>query len=205
MDRTWIIDFDGTLIDVDLGRMFVSWMHSTRRIKKSGLVIRALAWPLNELCRRCGYGQIVQSWSTGLSVDAQMSAMHSFLDEECGSIVVNEHLLSILRLTEARSKIVLTGCNQILVQAFLETRGIRDFDAVIGLTTRGNIWVIQHPYSRSKVSIAKKYHPYVAVGDSWSDRHLLNQATESIVIDGDRRLRLLAEAKAWKVFPRVMA
>ena len=169
----WIVDFDGTLINLDLGARFSDWIFSSRRVGRFVPLIRMFGAPLNLLFRMLELRQLVRAWSLGLSVSEINQLSEEFLDYIKPEIVINETVLECLRIDRATKKILLTGCPQELVVAFLSRYKISDFHDVVGMTTTLGVVITRHPYGRSKARFAQRYSPYAAIGDSWQDRFVL--------------------------------
>lgn len=200
--RTWVVDFDGTLINVDLGAEFSDWMFANRRTVRLAHVVKYLGGPVNLFLRRLDRGQVVRAWSTGLGPGRTETLVNEFLDEFDSRIFVNESVATLIRSEEVTRTILLTGCPQELAEAFLLRRGIDSFDEVIGMTTRWGFFITRHPFGRSKVPIARRYEPYLAVGDSWSDRFVLKWAAKSYVVPRSRKLSAQMMRQGWQEIPK---
>ena len=199
---TWIVDFDGTLINLDLGARFSDWVYSSRRVKRLSLILRVLGAPLNFFLRTLDHGQLFRAWSLGFTKSELQILVQEFLINISPEIILNELLLERLRLDKQAKKVLLTGCPQELVDAFLAKNGINDFDDVIGMTVSRGVIISRHPYGRSKARFASQYSPFVAVGDSWPDRFILSAASHAIVMPSVERLEKLAQKSGWEIFNR---
>jgi len=199
---TWIVDFDGTIINLDLGARFSDWVYSSRRVKRFSLLLRVLGAPINISLRKLEHGQLIRAWSWGLTKPELKILIEEFLNYIRPEIIFNELLLERLRLDMEADKILLTGCPQELVEAFLAMYGVNDFDDVIGMTVSHGVIITRHPYGRSKARLAGQYSSVIAVGDSWSDRFILRSASHPIVIPRIKRLEKLAQESGWEILNR---
>jgi phosphoserine phosphatase len=196
---TWIVDFDGTIINLDLGGRFSDWVYSSRRVKRFSPLLRVLGAPFNVCLRKLERGQLFRAWSWGLTKPELQLLIEEFLTYIGPEITLNDVLLERLRRDEKAVKILLTGCPQELVEAFLTINGLNDFDDVIGMTVSHGVMITRHPYGRSKTSLVSQYSSTIAVGDSWSDRFILGSAAQSIVIPGVKKLEKLAQKSGWEI------
>jgi phosphoserine phosphatase len=196
---TWIVDFDGTLINLDLGARFSTWVYSSRRVKRFSLTLRSLGAPFNFLLRRLDRGQLVRAWSWGLTQPELTTLIEDFLCYISSEIVLNELLLERIRKDQGANRILLTGCPQELVEAFLTKYVIEDFDAVIGMTVTCGVIITRHPYGRSTLKFVDQYASIVAIGDSWTDRFILRSASRAIVVPRVKRLEELALKLDWEI------
>ena len=196
---TWIVDFDGTIINLDLGARFSDWVYSSRRVNRFSPLIRILGAPFNVCLRKLERGQLFRAWSWGLSKTELQVLIEEFLTYIGPEIILNEVLLERLRREVNAVKILLTGCPQELVEAFLAINALNDFDDVIGMTVPHKVMITRHPYGRSKTRLVSQYSSIIAVGDSWSDRFILRSATQSIVIPGVKKLEKLAQKSGWEI------
>lgn len=197
----WLVDFDGTVINLDLGARFSEWVFANQRVTKIASVVRLLGAPINLTLRKLERGQLFRAWSWGLSESEIQTLFADFLKYIAPELVVNNLLLHRLRMTPESNKILLTGCPQDLAVAFLRAYNINDFDDVIGMTVTRQIVISRHPFGRSKLKFAKKCGLFIAVGDSWQDRFILRLAHHAIVIPGVSRMEKLATRFGWEVFP----
>ena len=200
---TWLVDFDGTVINLDLGARFSDWIYKCRRVRRLSPLLRILGAPLNFTLRKLDRGQLIRAWSLGFSESELQILIEEFLGYIRPEIVLNDLLLERLRLDKEAKKVLLTGCPQELVDAFLAKHGINDFDDVIGMTVSHGVIITRHPFGRSKVRFTGRYGSFVAVGDSWSDRHILRSASHAIVIPRIKKLEKLAEKSGWEIFTTV--
>jgi len=199
--RTWIVDFDGTLINLDLGAEFSQWIFASKKTTYLARLVKYVGAPVNRVLRRLDRGQVVRAWSTGLGRERTDALVNDFLDEFDSRILLNESVMTLIKSEEVTRTILLTGCPQELVEAFLIRRGVNTFDEVIGMTTRWGTVITRHPFGRSKVPIARQYEPYLAIGDSWPDRFVLKRATKSYVVPRSERLRVHMESQSWQEIP----
>jgi phosphoserine phosphatase len=199
--RTWVVDFDGTLINLDLGAEFSQWIFARRKTTHLARFVKYFGAPMNRVFRLLDRGQVVRAWSTGLDQERIQTLVNEFLDEFDSRIFLNDSVMTLIKSEEATRKILLTGCPQELVEAFLTRRGVNTFDEVIGMTTRWGFLITRHPFGRSKVPIARRYGPFLAIGDSWSDRFVLDAAAKSYVVLRSPKLRVHMERKSWQDVP----
>ena len=195
----WIVDFDGTLINLDLGARFSEWVFKSRQVRKVAYFIRVLGAPLNFLLRKLNRRQLIRAWSWGLTVSEVRTLIDGFLKYIDPEIVINNTLLERLRTDPLSKKILLTGCSQELVTSFLIQYGVKDFDDVIGMTVSMGAIITRHPYGRSKTKFSGTYGPYIAVGDSWEDRFILQEAARAIIIPHNESLKQLANQSGWDI------
>ena len=196
---TWIVDFDGTLINLDLGARFSDWVYSTRRVKRFSSTLRLLGAPLNFLLKKLEFGQFIRAWSWGSNKPKLQILIEEFITFISPEIILNQLLLDRLRLDKGAKKVLLTGCPQELVEIFLARYGVEDFDDVIGMTVSRGVFISRHPYGRSKSKFAGQYAPFVAIGDSWPDRFILCSASHAIVIPRVERLEKFAQKLGWEI------
>lgn len=195
----WLVDFDGTLINLDLGARFSDWIFVSRKSSRFVSLIRVLGAPVNMTLRMFERRQLIRAWSVGLSSIEVRNLISEFLDFIDPEIIVNKSVLEYLRTDQSSKKILLTGCPQELVMAFLTRYKISDFHEVIGMTTTLGVLITRHPFGRSKAHLAKKYLPYAAMGDSWQDRFVLRLATLAIVVPRVEKLEKLARRLGWEI------
>ena len=198
----WFVDFDGTLINLDLGARFSDWIFASGRVSKLAPIIRILGAPLNYALRKLERGQLIRAWSWGLTDPEVQAVISDFLVLIKPEIVLNKPLLERLRINDGSKKILLTGCPQELVTAFLSQFGINEFDEVVGMTVFHNVIIKRHPFGRSKIGHTRGYGPFIAVGDSWQDRFILQLATEAIIVPRVERLEKLAIRSGWEFLPK---
>ena len=196
---TWIVDFDGTIINLDLGARFSDWVYSYRRVRRLSPFLRVLGGPLNFPLRKLERRQLIRAWSWGFTESELRNLIEEFLSYISPEIVLNELLIKRLRLDTEAKKILLTGCPQELVDAFLVKIGVNEFDDIIGMTVSHGVIIKRHPFGRSKARFTSQYGSYIAVGDSWSDRHILRSASHAIVIPRVKKLEKLAEKSGWEI------
>jgi phosphoserine phosphatase len=195
----WIVDFDGTLINLDLGARFSEWIIAFRKVGVLVLLIRIFAAPVNLLLRKLEVRQVIRAWSAGLSKNEIDNLAEEFLDYIKPEIIINESVLKYLRMDLVSKKILLTGCPQELVIAFLGRYKISDFHDVIGMTTALGVVITRHPYGRSKAKLARRCNPYAAIGDSWQDRFVLRGAVRAIVVPRVEKLEKLGRRSGWEI------
>jgi phosphoserine phosphatase len=195
----WIVDFDGTLINLDLGARFSDWIFASRRVGPLVALIRIFGAPVNLLLRMLEVRQLIRAWSAGLSRSEIDRLAEEFLDYIKPEIIVNESVLKCLRMDMVSKKILLTGCPQELVIAFLSRYKISDFHDVIGMTAALGVVITRHPYGRSKAHLARRCSPYAAIGDSWQDRFVLRGAVRAIVVPRVEKLEKLGRRSGWEI------
>lgn len=193
----WIVDFDGTLINLDLGARFTEWVFKSRQVRKIAYVIRVIGAPINFLLKKLNRRQLIRAWSCGLTISEIRTLIDGFLVYIAPEIVINNTLLQHLRMDSVSKKVLLTGCSQELVTSFLIQYGVKDFDDVIGMTVSLGAIITRHPYGRSKIKFSRTYGPYIAVGDSWEDRFILQAAKRAIIIPRNESLKKLANQSGW--------
>lgn len=199
----WIIDFDGTLVNVDLGAEFSNWLDRGRRTSTSSKFLRYMFAPINRVFRILELGQKFRWWSFRQSEETISMWVDDFLDEFDSKIEINMTLILELTQRSKRMNVLLTGCPSELVTRFLIRRNLDVFGEVIGMSMRNSFLIDKHPYGRTKVRLTMGSERYCAIGDSWPDRYLLSQAEEAIVIPRSTRLANLAKQKNWLIVPAI--
>lgn len=195
----WLVDFDRTLINLDLGARFSEWVFAVHRVRRTAFAIRFLGAPFNVVLRKLNLRHLIRAWSFGLTDLEIQVLIDEFLEYIAPEVILNDTLLQQLRMDQRAKKVLLTGCSQELVTAFLIQNNLKDFDEIIGMTVCHRFIITRHPYGRSKVKISRRYSQFVAVGDSWEDRFILQAATRAIAIAGNKRLNDLALRSGWEV------
>jgi len=192
-----VIDFDGTLINRDLGSDFGTWLKNSGHVERLFHLVTLPIGAANYLLRAScelplGNRLLAQFDSTTLN-----SLFDEFLNEEPFTYVVNEALLEYVNSIDG-SSIVLTGSPEILVNKFLTRLRVTTFETVIGQREGKFRWFFNPtPFGRAKSRFVNA--PIgLAIADSYSDRFLLTLARTPIVIKGDSRLEALATKMEWQ-------
>ncbi len=198
-DLQWVVDFDGTIINLDLGAKFDEWLFERNKPKGIAKVLRYVFAPVNVGYRLFGYGQRFRTWSLGQSEEVIVSWIDEFLNEFDSQIQINEQLVQDLRQHPRHLNLLLTGCPEELVTRFLARQNLDLFHDIVGMSMKNSFRILRHPYGRTKLHLVSTSNSFCAIGDSWSDRHLLTKANEAIVVGRANKLVALAQKNNWLV------
>lgn len=193
-----VVDFDGTLVNMDLGARFNRWITESGQTKRFSQFVRILGAPWNMIARKLELGVVVRAWSFRLTAIEIERLVVEFLNSISLECRINTALLVELQQSKVRKKVLLTGCPEEIVTSFLRIHDINVFDEVVGMRVRFGFVVRRHPYGRRKLWLSRKYGKYWAIGDSWPDRHLLMKADQAVIVSGNDKLTLLAKQLGWR-------
>ncbi len=192
----WLVDLDGTLCRPDLGSGFVSWLRRNK-LSKTTLAVECLTAPVNLGQRLRMRGNVLAMWATGCSAE-RLDLIDEYLESHGRQIEINLALLDLVR-QKAGSFMVLTGSWEPLVSRTLERVLTLYPHDVSGMTFRRSPLVERNPYGKDKLPFAPTDRLFVGVGNSWPDRYLLEKASASLIVRGDKRLERLAQQNNWVI------
>lgn len=183
-----VVDFDGTTIRGDLSTDFSRWLARRTRDRR---------WK-DFLCLPIGAANLASRGVLELHVanrqlmfsssDELNIAADEFIEEFADRYEVNWGLVdSLLACQDWR--LLLSGGLEFLITKFLIARDINVFDEVIGQRSGRLGWVLNPcPFGRAKSRFVREPID-LAIGNDYSDRHILRQAVRGVLIREERHHR----------------
>lgn len=172
---TLVVDFDGTLIRQDLGRLFSEWLQRENLVSRWHLLKSAPLGLANYLSRTIFEFPLCNRMLMPFDYELITREATSFVALAIHDVEINAPLLDFISNYEG-NRILLTGSLETLVLEFLNQRQIDCFDRVIGQTHGHRGWFLNPtPFGRCKPHFVE-FSIDVAIANARTDRHLLSRA-----------------------------
>ena len=206
-----VVDMDGTLLSVSSERLFLEHMVRKRLVSPAGLARFAAGYALHPV-RSIREGKGWNRWYLAGVCAAEAAREAELLAEDslCGSIRPS--------VGEALANLSAGGCRVVIVTASLRFLAAPVARAVAahgllasvpeesGGVLTGRL-VGPRPWGREKSSLVLavcdregvSVADCVALGDSWSDRHMMLRCGRAIAVHPSPGLRKLAARMGWQV------
>lgn len=177
-----IVDFDGTLIEGDLERSFMTYLMKFPGIRAKMLLVALLTFPINIIRNKLGYPSLYKSWTLVLNNDIEQY-INQYIQEMSQFIRLKGDVWTLLDNSKAEI-VLLSGCYEDLLKAYLKSIDrIQMFDQVIGCTMQINRFKVKlHPYGRSKALFVDRNKYNIGIANEKNDRYYLNLCDEQIYI-----------------------
>lgn len=176
-----ISDFDGTLIEQDLEQMFMRYLLTLPEVCWRMLLVSCVTLPINMILKWFGYGSLFKSWTLVLG-DKISIYIQRFLDNNIELIQLREDIWDKMRGYNV-PVILLSGCHQDLLQAFLRRiNRLNIFESVIGCTMKNNFVVNAHPYGRTKCNFINTKNYNIGIANDRSDYYYLVLCDEMVYV-----------------------
>jgi phosphoserine phosphatase len=143
---------------------------------------------------------IWKNWTAFTSEEAICSWIDEFLISEIESIEIRNSVYEFIKEFDGE-KVLLTGCDQRLVEEFLKRKGYYDlFNSIIGSKVGKNGFkVVRHPYGKEKCNYLNETNYNVGIGNEYADVFYLLKCREAIAVNPDRQLRDAAINNSWRI------
>jgi len=209
--RLVVCDLDGTLISVSSEVVFVKGLLR-RGVLSWRVLFSFFCHYLRHPVRTFTEGR---GWNRGYFRGLPVSVMIEEVKEDVPYLIkkVRPEVLELLTEMRARGAVIclLSASISPIVQAVARELDIHCFrgsiPAVKGGKCTGNL-VGQRPWGRAKVAPALALmdqhgvspEETLAIGDSWSDRHIMDICGAAVAVDPGGKLTKLARERGWKIF-----
>ncbi|MFO7949756.1 MAG: HAD-IB family phosphatase [Candidatus Fermentibacteraceae bacterium] len=205
-----LVDLDGTLISASSEKELLVSLARGGHISARGLLRFLAAYalhPLRTLSRGKGWNR---SYLRGMDPDL-LEGQCSLLAEELRRRVRPEVSELVGSWSEGGTRVVLISASlQPLASQLASLCGASRVVASVPEVSGGRLTGAlsgPRPWGRRKAELARAVLGELAVpaseaaalGDSWSDRHVLRLCGRPVAVSPGRRLRRLAEAEGWRV------
>lgn len=205
-----ICDLDGTLISASSELVFVRGLLKRGVLSPDSLFnffCQYLRHPVRTFTEGRGWNR---GYFRGIPVSVIMEEVEE--DVPCLLKKVRPEVLHYLRQKQDEGAVVclLSASLSPLVQSISRSLGFHCFRGSIPAVRDGRFTgnlVGQRPWGRAKVALALalmdqyKVLPEesIALGDSWSDRFVMQVCGGAVAVDPGRKLMRIAEERGWKV------
>lgn len=178
---TIVVDFDGTLIRQDLGKLFSEWLRKENLISRWHLLKSTPLGLVNYLSRNIFEFPLCNRMLMPVDFELLSRKASSFVALAKHDIEINTPLLDLISNYEG-NRILLTGSLEILVLQFLNQMQIDCFDRVIGQTHGHRGWFLNPtPFGRCKPQFVD-FSIEIAIANDRTDRHLLGRAKHRYLV-----------------------
>lgn len=192
-----ITDFDGTLVETDIGFEFRKWLFNEKKFGFFRLICSVLFYPINLFLNSIlSTGSFFSAWSILRNADNRLDLFNQFMNQRGDCFNINDSVMDIIENFEGK-RIIVTGSETELIRLFLEYKNINCFNEIYGakIGILGFIFLNQ-PRGRSK---CKYGYSDVAIGNHYSDRFFLSMSENSYVVKGDDKFVRYATSKGWNI------
>ena len=205
------LDLDGTLISVSSEKTLVEYLYKRKRVTHKRALMFLIAYithPVLDIKFGKGWNR---TYLKGLPYDLLRENIENCVKENIIRYLRSEIVSSIAEVKEKGSRIVLlTAALDEPGKPIAEQLG---YDEIVASTLEvkdnvltGNISNVR-PWGKAKPEHARRYAEKsgtsltecAALGDSLSDRYLLEVCGTPITVCPDRKLRRLAEDNRWQI------
>lgn len=199
---TVYVDFDGTLIEGDIEKKFVSWLHQRKKLNPYHYALAAITIPLNYIRKKMHRSNLIKSWTFGRTQDEIDQLCKEFLDEMAGTIILRQPIWDILyKYKNSGDKLVIiTGSMTELVRSFLCKKNKLDlFDDIIGSKMFCFGFICKrHPYGKDKCLYINKSVQSVGIANEYADVYYLNLCKHVYYTGNDYNLDIVAKKNGWE-------
>lgn len=205
------VDLDGTLIRRSSEKLFMQHLLGAGLVRPAGIVRFLAGYLLHPaVTLRSGKGWN-RGYLRGLRAEDLAGRAEAFARERLSGLLRPGTLEAVTVLVGRGWRAVLMSASlEPLAIAIAEGKGFHEVIAsrpeVVGGHLSGEIEG-PRPWGAGKVELARRWcsargippEDCLAMGDSWSDRHLMRWCGRAVAVCPDRRLRRLALESGWDV------
>ena len=204
MFGTVYCDFDGTLIQGDIEREWVSFLRRKHYLTFQNYLAACISLPINLFMRLLDRSSLLKAWTVGIGDEEIIRLFPEFYIASGDKLQINPNVLEFIQIHSEENRIViLTGSDTRLIKQFL---GIVELpviiDEIIGSAVKpGGLWVSQHPYGVCKRKYITDNNKSIGIANETADRHYLKICDEAYVVaaTADNGLIALANKMNWRL------
>lgn len=199
-------DFDGTLIDTNIEKLFIKFLMKKKYITLSQILVAIPSNFINHVFMLFSYGNIIKAWTFQRDLDEISNLIDEFLTDNCTKMKVNQSVVNLLHdLSKEHEIVILTGSYQLLVQNYLKQSNFGNVvDRVIGtITGKHGFIVLRHPYGKNKCKYIQHNRQTVGIANEVVDQFYLQLCSDAKMVCDDSEVARLCKQRKWEMIKSV--